>query len=327
VLSLVRIRKLLSKKNHPKIVVFHTKKDIMRNNALLIIALFIIQLGYGQNLKPYILGVESTKTIGELKSELKNNLIKNGLQVVGEYQPATKNNRWVMVITSNKLISSVKSIGGLTAFAATLRIGVTVENGKTLITYTNPKYWGNAYFQNDYEKVSATYTSLNNQVELAMKATGSFVGTPFGSEDGLSLKQIRDYHYMMGMPYFDDTVELEDFDSFKEATAKIDASIKNGIPTLNLIYKLHIPGTELTLFGFGLSGVNGEGQFMPIIDGGNPKHTAFLPYEVLIKGDEALILHGRYRIALSFPDLTMGTFSQIMSTPGNIEDLLKQLVK
>jgi hypothetical protein len=39
------------------------------------------------------------------------------------------------------------------------------------------------------------------------------------------------------------------------------------------------------------------------------------------------MLHGRYRIALSFPDLTMGTFSKIMSTPGDIEDLLKQLVE
>jgi len=44
-------------------------------------------------------------------------------------------------------------------------------------------------------------------------------------------------------------------------------------------------------------------------------------------GGKVLMLHGRFRIAISFPDLTMGTFSKIMSTPGNIEDLLKQVVE
>jgi hypothetical protein len=43
-------------------------------------------------------------------------------------------------------------------------------------------------------------------------------------------------------------------------------------------------------------------------------------------GNEVHMLHGRYRIALSFPDLTMGTFGKIMSTPGNIEELLEQVV-
>lgn len=130
----------------------------------------------------------------------------------------------------------------------------------------------------------------------------------------------------MGMPYFDDTVELEDFDSYNAALAKVDASVKSGTPNLKMVYKVSIPGKDLTLYGFGLSGENGESQFMPIIDGGSPKHTAFLPYEVLVMGDEVHILHGRFRIALAFPDLTMGTFSKIMSTPGAIEELLEQLV-
>jgi hypothetical protein len=39
------------------------------------------------------------------------------------------------------------------------------------------------------------------------------------------------------------------------------------------------------------------------------------------------MLHGRYRIALSFPDLKMGTFTKIRSIPGDIEDLLKTIVE
>lgn len=88
-----------------------------------------------------------------------------------------------------------------------------------------------------------------------------------------------------------------------------------------------IRGTQLTLYGFALSGETGEGNFMPKIDLASPKHTAFLPYELLVDDNEAHMLHGRFRIALSFPDLTMGTFTKIMSMPGDIEDLLKQLAE
>ncbi|MBT4419663.1 MAG: hypothetical protein HOG76_06900, partial [Candidatus Marinimicrobia bacterium] len=60
---------------------------------------------------------------------------------------------------------------------------------------------------------------------------------------------------------------------------------------------------------------------------GSPKHTAFLPYEILLMGNTAVMMHGRYRIALAFPDLTMTTFSKIMSTPGNIEDLMRSVTE
>jgi hypothetical protein len=88
-----------------------------------------------------------------------------------------------------------------------------------------------------------------------------------------------------------------------------------------------IPGKDLKLYGFALSGEDGETKFLPKIDISNPKHTAFLPYEMLIVGNEVHMLHGRFRIALSFPDLTMGTFTKIMSTPPTIKKMLAQLVK
>lgn len=299
----------------------------MKNIGILLLVLMPFNWAISQNLKPYIMGVESTESISTMKTKVKNNMNLNSLKVVGEYQPANDKTRWIIVFTSNELQSAVKSVGGLTGFASTLRVALTTEGGKTKVSYTNPAYWGNAYFQDNFDKVSANYSAVTKHLEQAMKASGTFVGTQFGSSKGLSAKDLRGYHYMMGMPYFEDSVELEDFDSYSAALAKVDASVKGGKPNLKLVYKVTIPGKDLTLYGFALSGETGEGQFLPIIDGGSPKHTAFLPYEVLVMGDEVHILHGRYRIAIAFPDLTMGTFSKIMSTPGNIESLLEQLVE
>jgi hypothetical protein len=299
----------------------------MKKSGILLLLMLPFYWAFAQNLQPYILGFETTETIARISESMQNNLKENGIKVLGQYQPAGDKNRFIIVFTSPELEKAVQSTGGLTGFAAALHIGITIENGKTLISYTNPVYWGNAYFRDNFDKVSPYYSALAKHLESAMRASGTYTGKPFGSRDGLSLKELRKYHYMFGMPYFEETVKLAKFDSYAAALAKIETTLKKGLPNVKMVYKVAIPGKELTLYGFALSGADGESRFMPIIDIHNPKHTAFLPYEVLVMGNQVHMLHGRYRIALSFPDLTMGTFSKIMSTPGNIEDLLKQLVK
>ena len=130
---------------------------------------------------------------------------------------------------------------------------------------------------------------------------------------------------MCGMPEFDDVIVLGKFDSFEQAENRVEANLKKGINGLKEVYSIRIPGKKLKLFGIAVSGAKGEAYFVPIIDKSNLKNTAFLPYEILIDGNKVIMLHGRYRIALSFPDLSMGTFSKIMSTPGDIEDQLSKL--
>ncbi len=299
----------------------------MKKSIVTFMMLLLFGWTQAQNLLPYIKAFETTETVSATAEKLQANLGDNGIKVVGKYQPANDKNRFVLIITSPELEGAVKKTGGLAGFALTLRVAITSENGKTIVSYTNPTYWGNAYFRGSYTGISPFYGILTQHLESAMKATGTFTGTPFGSKSGLSAAELRKYHYMMGMPYFEDNVELASFSNYAAAISKIESSIKNGVPNVALVYKTSVPGTELTLYGFALSGEKGESKFLPTIDISSPKHTAFLPYEVLVMGNKVLMLHGRYRIALSFPDLTMGTFTKIMSTPGDIEDLLKKLVK
>ena len=44
-------------------------------------------------------------------------------------------------------------------------------------------------------------------------------------------------------------------------------------------------------------------------------------------GKEVTMLHGKYRIAFYWPELKMGTFMKINSTPGDIEDAMKTLTE
>jgi hypothetical protein len=276
-----------------------------------------------QALRPYILGAISNESIVKVKSDLEKNLEAEGINVLGSYMPAEDVDRWVMVISSEDLIQAVKEVKGQTGFAAVLRIGLTKESDQILISYTNPVYWGTAYFRDDYPDVEKSVNSMTIKLEKVVKKSGQFKGEDFGSEDGIEADDLKKYRYMMGMPRFDDPVELRQFSSFEEAVSKIESNLKKGVENISLIYSLEIPGEDLKLYGFGLSGEDGESKFLPKIDISEPKHTAFLPYEMLVMGGQVIMLHGRYRIALSFPDLKMGTFTKIMSTPGDIRDMLE----
>jgi hypothetical protein len=89
----------------------------------------------------------------------------------------------------------------------------------------------------------------------------------------------------------------------------------------------------MTLFGVGLSGVDqddcsSDAYIMGRIDKDSPRHSAHLPYEILVYGNQVEALYGRFRIALSWPHLPMiasdtgATFFSIMCAPGAIEDAL-----
>ena len=61
---------------------------------------------------------------------------------------------------------------------------------------------------------------------------------------------------------------------------------------------------------------------LPII---GESHVAAKPYEIVLQGNEVTMLHGRYRFALHWPELIMKTFTKIMSTPGDVENVMKSL--
>lgn len=280
-----------------------------------------------QNLKPYTIGAETTGSVSSVTNKAKAALESKGFEILGVYTPANDDNRRVIVITSQRLKDAVKKVGGLTGFAAALRVAVTKEGSKTIISYTTPEYWGNAYFQKKYSQVSNNFVAISGILRVTFLSLGSNGGTQFGAKSGLSPSKLRKYHYMMGMPYFQDNHKLKSFGSYSEAVSKIDANLSKGVTNLKKVYAVEIPGKNIKLYGIALSGSKGEGTFLPVIDNGSRKHTAFLPYEILVSGSNVYMLHGRYRIALAFPDLSMGTFTKIMSTPKDIKNMLVKVVE
>jgi uncharacterized protein (DUF302 family) len=280
----------------------------------------------GQELKPYTMGAQSAESFDVVREKTRQALGAAGFTIIGEYQPAMDEMRWLFVVNCPEMIEAVQEIGELSGFAAALRVGLTVEGGGVNISYTNPIYMGNAYFQKKFSEVEDKYLIVQDKLIQAMDGLGTVKNVGFGAEKGMTAQAIRKYHYMFGMEYFQDVVELTKFSSYEVGKSIIESKLSKGGDTKK-VFAYEVSGQKLKLYGIALSGETGEEHFLPIIDIGKPKHTAFLPYEILLMGDTAVMLHGRYRIALAFPDLSMTTFSKIMSTPGDIEDLMRSVTE
>jgi hypothetical protein len=127
---------------------------------------------------------------------------------------------------------------------------------------------------------------------------------------------------MAGIPKFNKKVTVAELEGFEQALASIREGLSSGKATLK-VYEIVKSDEETAVFGIGLNDKEkGEAHFLPII---GESHVAAMPYELIIQGNEVTMMHGRFRFALHWTELTMKTFTKIMSSPGDVEDAMKSL--
>lgn len=274
-------------------------------------------------LSPYILAGIDQGSREEVQARVEKNLAAEDFEIVGSYSPAGDESMGVICVTSEALKSAASDAGSLRGLAAVLRVGLHTTEAGIEVSFTNPLYWGNAYWRKDFPQVEELYGQLDAALRLALADLPESRFEPFGSKKGIPAKKLQKYHYTIMMPYFNDVQVLDSDSSFAEATARIESRAAAEDSKVKIVYSIKFPGKEMALYGTALAGEKGETKFLPIIDFGEPRHVPFLPYEMLVLKDRVVSLHGKYRIALSFPDLSMGTFMKIMSTPGDIADAQK----
>jgi hypothetical protein len=263
-----------------------------------------------QALKPYLLGYRGAGTIEAKLPEVKAVLEQKGFQIVGEYEPY-KGAR-VLVVTSDAL-KAAASRSDFGAYGAIVRVSVT-DTGKELqVAATNPRYYAAAYrMQEGLDDVAAA-------LEQAIGKTAEF-----GSKEGMTAARLRKYHYMVMMPYFDDPIKLSVYPSQDKALAAVEAALAAKKGGSSKVYRVDVPGKQESVIGVAIADGNGaDAAIMKVIDLGELKHTPHLPYELAVSGGTVYMLHGKFRIALDFPDLTMGTFMKISGAPSAIEEKLK----
>lgn len=235
------------------------------------------------------------------KEEVSKKLTEAGLQVLGEHAVNGNANYSVIMFTDAAL--KEKAAKETRGFAAVLRVLVNSE--KKEVRVTNPNYFLKAFLQKDFDATLAQ--SVNAKIE---KVFGAMKGT----KDQLKDSDLADYHFMMGMPYYDDMLKVG-----KGSPADIAQKLK---AKGKLIFEMDL-GSNSKIMGVALS--NNVESFVDKLK--VPENGVLLPYLVLAEGGKARILHAKYYLAVSLPTLSMGQFMTISDIPGKIEDEVEELLK
>jgi len=299
------------------------------SKSVIYLLLFVVSIcpvvSAEETIKPFVLAsIHETGEIADLVSSTKTKLIQGGFDVVGQYSPYE--GAEILVFSSDTLSkNSVLSPRG--GYGAVLRASVTANDGKIELAFTNPTYWASAYRLSD---------DLGNTKKQLENILGSL--EQFGT-GGLNLtaSDMRKYHYTFMMEYFDDPSILAFYDTHAQAVEAVNRNLSKQVAASQKVYQLDLgkdsDGKAMTLIGVGLNGMNADdcssdAYIMGKIDKSSPRHTAHLPYEVLVHGEQVEALFGRFRIAISWPHLPMmasetgATFLSIMCAPGSIENSL-----
>jgi hypothetical protein len=221
-----------------------------------------------------------------------------GFEVIGTYEMKKIGTTILFTNDALKKMADQPTRG----FAAVLRLFIDEERQQ--ISITNPEYFGGAFMQDGYDpKVSGD----------ALKALQGAFSDLTPSPDKQQFSDLAGYHFMVGMPYYEDMVvvgEGTEADLVKQA-----ADYKKG--------KLEVFSLQLSenrvLLGYELG--SKTSKFVKKI---GTQNGAVLPYMILIEDGKAKILSAKYYLAVSYPLLTMGEFMTIATVPGAIEtDLAK----
>lgn len=272
--------------------------------------------------KPFIVASNGLGSLAEKTSSTRRALEEAGFEVYGQYSPVEGTN--IIVVTNDELknIAAMSDKGG---YGAAQRVSVS-EVGDTIeVAFVNPVYIQYGYrLEGDMQPVyDALVASLGN------------VGSCGAGDKKMTAKKLGKFHYMMGMPYFDDPWALGSFDSYEDAVAAVEEGLAVADDALTQIYRIDIPGKDQTVFGVGMKMTNEDQKDidsafqMSIVDFEGCKKRAYFPYEILVDGNNVEALHMRFRMALHFPNLSMTGkhgFTKLMPAPGATEKALEEMV-
>jgi len=230
--------------------------------------------------------------------EAKAKLASAGFEVVGTYKSFDKG---MTILYTNAAMKAEadKPARGLAAVGRML-----VDDERKQISIANPVYFGKAYMQKEYKHASASAT-----LSALEKAFGPFKN----SVDKWQFDGLAGYHFMMGMPYY------EDMDIVGEgSTADLVAKAKKAKGTTAVV---KLSDDRYVAF------VDLDRRTNGFVKKIGTQNAELLPWAVLIENGQAKALSAKYHIAISYPLLTMTEFMTIATVPGAVTDNLKKIFK
>lgn len=243
--------------------------------------------------------VVSTYKIGAFSDleSTKAKLSSAGFDVVGTYK--TDAGTAVMYTNAKMKAAANKPTRGLAAVGRIL-----VDDERKQISIANPVYFGKAFMQKEYNHATASATLASLE-----KAFGPLKD----STDKWEFAGLAGYHFMVGMPYYEDMSVVGE-----GSTADLVAKAQKAKGTTAVV---KIGEDRYVAF------VEMDRRTNGFVKKIGTQNGQILPWAVLIEDGQAKALSAKYYIAISYPLLTMTEFMTIATVPGAVEVDLKKIFK
>lgn len=266
---------------------------------------------------PYIYGNRvGAGDINAVMTQVESKLSRAGFLVVGRHTPPGLPGYGVIVVTDRDMLRAIQQLGGAAIVGAGIRVGVKSDG---TVSWMNPDYWYRAFFRKQFRLAEKTVAAVEQRLARALGK-----GKPFGGE--VAAKDLPDYQYMFGMEGFEsDKNLLVEHLEFEDAVKTIQDNLAKGVGRTSKVYEIILPEKKIAVFGVAFNDPKeGEGWWVKTIGAEN---IAALPYEIYVVNNRVNHLFARYRIALGWPEVGMGTFMRIVEAPGIIRETLKAVAE
>jgi prevent-host-death family protein len=136
----------------------------------------------------------------------------------------------------------------------------------------------------------------------------------------------RNRPVVVGLPIEDFEALMETLDVLADPAAvkAVQENLKKGVAGTSKVYELIVPEKKIAVFGVAMNNED-KGDAAIINKIGIKDRVAGFPYEVFVVNNEVHAFYGRYRLALAFPDLSMGHFMRIVYAPEEIQGTLTKV--
>lgn len=233
---------------------------MIKSAVLIILSVgFTVATASDDDLMPYYNYGGRAGELTTFAGEVAAGLEAAGMQVLGSYAPAGDAGKMVIVVTHETLLQAAAKGQMSAGFAAAMRVAIATQDGQLVLTSQNPVYWANAYFQDDYPKVGQEIEAFTERLVATLAPFGNGTSPTYGSSQSLSDRDLRKYHYMFGMPYFEDWVELGSHSSYEAAIEAVERNLAASTIATK-VFQVQVPGKEVSLYGIALTGETGESQ-------------------------------------------------------------------
>ncbi len=231
-----------------------------------------------------------------------------GFATLGKYQIQGMPQYAVLVVSDKGILDAIHRIGGSNIVGAGVRIGVQSDG---TVSYMNPDYWYRAFFRNNFVREQVAVKAVQERLGQALG-----VGAGFGGDERAAF--LPEYRYMPGMERFDsDRNELNTLPDFNAAVTTVRDNLAKGVNHTAEVYEVVMADKKIAVFGVAMNDdKTGDGRWVYTVGGAD--YIAGLPYEIYIVGNKVYSLYARYRIALGWPNLSMGHFTRIVDIPDEI---------